>query len=267
MIKRVFNRLGIKKSWRHEINGRPYNIPVFNGLGMANFGEPEPWMAKILTSLSRSETIFLDVGVNVGQTLLYWRSIHPDMPYIGCEPNPLCVSYVQSLIEENRLPNCTIQPYAIGEKSQSSELFILANDKSDSSASTIKDFRKGETRSPMKIEIKSLIDLEIRDFDLVKIDVEGAELEVLKSVFTVNQEATIICEILPVYSTENEFRLQRQKAVENLLKEHDYLIYRIIKGEHVKLELLNEIGIHSDLEACDYIFIPYKNKESLATLL
>ena len=41
---------------------------------------------------------FIDVGVNVGQTLLKLKSISSEINYLGFEPNPNCVNYLKNLI-------------------------------------------------------------------------------------------------------------------------------------------------------------------------
>ena len=66
----------------------------------------------------------------------------------------------------------------------------------------------------------------------------------------------IILEILPVYSAENQNRLQRQHKIEEMLTIWDYKIARIKKKNQVGLENLETIGIHSNIEDCDYLLYP-----------
>ena len=90
---------------------------------------------------------------------------------------------------------------------------------------------------------------------------EGAELEVLESIFEIGSDPIITCEILPVYSVENKERLVRQNAIHALLTKHKYNIYRIHKNIPVQLEKISEFDIHSDLAKSDYVFIPNGQEE------
>ena len=97
-----------------------------------------------------------------------------------------------------------------------------------------------------------------------KIDDEGSELEVIESFKSEIEKSMpfIIMEILPVYNLDdNPDRYSRQNEIQKILKELGYTTLRIVKN---KKQLLNfnevsEIGIHSNLDECDYIFVPENN--------
>jgi len=255
MIKRILNKVGIYKTYPQKLGNKTFRIPIHKGLGFANFQDSEPWMDDLLITFGSNETRFLDVGVNVGQTLLKWKAHFPLSVYTGFEPNTDCVNYVQDLIKENKLLNCTLYDYALDTEMISKNLYLSDRDKSDSSATIIENFRPNLTRKAIAIKTISLKILGLADFDLVKIDVEGAELYVLKSLFEVNQTAIIICEILPIYDHNNADRLNRQLEIEKLLRHHNYSIFRIVKSPTFGLLPLDKIGIHSNMEWCDYVFM------------
>src|SRR5690606_34000711 len=94
----------------------------------------------------------------------------------------------------------------------------------------------------------------------VKIDVEGAELEVLLGLKGVLQRdrPLVLMEVLPTYGTD-ESRQRRQRLIEQMLGEIDYSIARIRKGQDDSfkgLEILEQIGDHSDVNSCDYVCVP-----------
>lgn len=71
-------------------------------------------MNKVLQTLLKIDSRdFIDVGVNIGQTLLNVRSIDKDRNYIGFEPNPTCINYVMELIKINDFKNTTLIPFGI----------------------------------------------------------------------------------------------------------------------------------------------------------
>ena len=60
-----------------------FNIPIIRGLGVQHLKKAEPWMDELMEKLlsQRDDGIFVDVGVNIGQTLLKLRSVCPEMEY------------------------------------------------------------------------------------------------------------------------------------------------------------------------------------------
>jgi FkbM family methyltransferase len=270
---RLLKRLNL--NFKRSVNRHSYSIPLVNGNGQQNFIVHEEWMQQVLEKLVKiKKGAFIDVGVNVGQTLLKIKSIDPGIRYYGFEPNPTCVYYLDQLIEMNGIRNAVIFPVAIAEKAGIAELNFYYDSDTDSAASMIKDFRpSAEVRKKVYIPCFSVKEMEqyidVAAVSIIKIDVEGAEMEVLKGLnqFLETARPFVIMEILPVYNEQNNDRLQRQKEIENILAQHNYQILRIRKtaDDHFShLEKLNEVGIHSEQSWCDYIFCP---KEILPGLI
>jgi hypothetical protein len=95
----------------------------------------------------------------------------------------------------------------------------------------------------------------------LKIDVEGAEIEVLKGAITTirNNRPIIIVEILPAYSSENTWRIDRQNEIEEFVKSIEYKIIQIGKDKNNCLESLNfidRIGVNSNIIERDYLLVP-----------
>ena len=216
--------------------------------------------------LSLKKGVFIDVGINIGQTLIKLKTVDKNIEYIGFEPNPKCVYYANELVKQNDFEHCSIIPVGIFNENKVLQLSLFSENDTDPAASVIDNFRPGE-KVFKKIFVPVFdfagldIALEIKDIAVVKIDVEGAELEVLQSMQeTINRmRPFIIIEILPCYNTENFGRIQRQQAIENLLHDINYKIIRIIKGDKntaISYLPLAEIEIHGKIELCDYVLIP-----------
>lgn len=252
-----------------QLNNKRFIIPLTQGIGFSNLFMSEPWMVKLLQIiLPLNSKKFVDVGVNVGQTLLKVRSVSPDIEYIGFEPNPMCVNYVSTLLKENDLGDITLIPVGVSDQSEIGVLNFFYESTTDSSASMIENFRPDQKVD--RQEFIPLFNLEkineaanLKDISVLKIDVEGAELEVLNSFKEIiqSQQPIIMIEILPAYKEENTFRVERQNKIQEILKETGYSIYRVIKQNEQLLDvkLINEIGIHSELNDCEYVMVP-KNK-------
>lgn len=98
---------------------------------------------------------------------------------------------------------------------------------------------------------------------IVKIDVEGAELEVVKSLLNLieRDKPIILIEVLPVHSDENAFRKDRQEELEKIFT----VILRVEKtraNTYSGLRHVEKIGIHSDLTQCDYVVVTNEQLKS-----
>ena len=260
----------------HEtVNGVRFTLPSL--YGVSNYFS-EPWMMTLLSRLVAAESgIFVDVGANVGQTLLKLRALSPDRQYVGFEPNPVCVQYLNEFVRANSLRSCQIFPVGLATCNAVLELDFYSDDRSDSSASIIKGFRpEGEVRSSALIPVFRYEHL--RPYitpgkvSVLKIDVEGAELEVLQSTHRLLDEDRpyVLIEILPAYSVDNRERVDRQTAIEKLAELARYSVFRILKddsNEFSQAVAIEEIGIHSDLQLCDYVLVPHEKRDGFQAML
>ena len=138
-------------------------------------------------------------------------------------------------------------------------LYVQTNDNSDIAATTVKNFREYVKVKEVAIPTFKYEDLFNTDeeFDVIKIDVEGAELYVLETIFPIktNAKPKIVCEILPAYNSDNKVRVDRQNNIFKLLADNNYKIFSIERVTPVKLVELTEFGIHGDLNKCEYLFV------------
>lgn len=227
----------------------------------------EPWMIGLLEKILREQPgAFFDVGVNVGQTLVKVKALDPQREYVGFEPNPACFSFSKDLIKINSFTNCMLLPVGLFTKDCLLPLDFPSDDVTDASASLIMNFRPSR-------RVHSRVFVPVFQFDslaeilkdsfvgIVKIDVEGAELEVVKTLLGIikRDKPVILIEILPVYSEQNDFRKKRQEELEEIFLEIDYVIFRVEKsasGDYQGLSEIEKIGVHDDVARCDYVVYP-----------
>lgn len=264
----LLNRVVFSKTIK--IQDRKIKIPVILGLSCKL---TETWMISLLKHIfKQKQGAFLDIGVNLGQTLIKVKGLELNREYIGFEPNPTCVFYTKELIKNNKFENCTILPVGLFTEDNVLSLECINNTEVDSAASLIKNLRHSiiQHRIPVPVfRFQTIANiLKLDKIGIVKIDVEGAELEVVKSLYSVfnDYRPIVILEVLPVYSNEKKMRKERQEELEQLFCELNYLFFRVDKSAnntYIGLKKIKEIGIHSDLNQCDYVVIPNELENEL----
>lgn len=237
----------------------------------------ETWMIEVLEPLlNQHPGIFLDVGVNLGQTLIKVKGLEPGRKYIGFEPNSTCVVYAKALIKANQFRDCTIVPAGLFTEDAILALECMDESEADSAASLIQGFRPDHViQHRMFVPVYQFQtiakSLGIEDVAIVKIDVEGAELEVLQSLSSLLRDCRplLLLEILPVYSSENMMRQQRQDDLERLLRTVHYSMFRVLKtddNQFAGLQSIASIDMHGDLTQCDYLVVPDESRDVIQDL-
>ena len=222
----------------------------------------ELWMREAIARLlPDTEGIFLDIGVNLGQTLLSLRSVDRSRRYIGFEPNADCVSAVRRIIHENSIEHSTVIPAACSGKFGISRLFHYTNSRFDTTGSMVPQYRDAaHCRSEAIIVQASVRDclesLEVDRLGLVKIDVEGFEADVLEALelMIAKDGPPILIEVLPIRESA-----ERQAAADRIVRfisRLNYAVFRIDKddlGRFVGFTRQDRIGSQIAVEESDFL--------------
>ena len=256
-----------------SVYGTRFRVPIIRGVGGSHRQGSEPWMIDAFGRLFRvaGRAGLIDVGVNIGQTLLKLRSIERHCRYVGFEPNPFCIQFVNEVIALNGFDDCVILPVALSTRA--GLIDFIADSEADSAASMVQDLRPGKARL-RKQYIAMLAfddiaaDLDLAGIPVVKIDVEGAELEVLGGMrgFLRSHRPWVICEVLHAHTAAQlGFVGRRNAELMALLREVGYAVYRIVKGERmasvtglIPVDAFPEDVFDSRVSpaVCDYLLVP-----------
>jgi FkbM family methyltransferase len=226
----------------------------------------ESWILEILKIIFNiKQGAFLDVGVNLGQTLIEVKSIDPNKAYVGFEPNPACVFYVEELIRINKIRNTQIIPVGLFKSDSILSLDLYDDEITNSGGSVIKNFweyKNWQVQRTLLVPVYSFLtikeSIKMPNFDIIKIDVEGAELEVLQTLSEeiVKNKPIILIEILSAYSEKNHLRFERQQHLLKLIKKLEYRIIRINESDEeqlVNVEKIDYFDVNSNPNNCNYI--------------
>ncbi|MBK9175013.1 MAG: FkbM family methyltransferase [Flavobacteriales bacterium] len=262
---------------RGEQFGRQLRIPVRRGVGLDWLLDGEAWADPIYTALLPAvDGVFVDVGVNLGQSLVRVRLLEENRAYLGFEPNPHCIAYTERLLRLNDLGPARIIPAALADSDGEADLLFTREDPADPSATIIAGYKgPAAIRSRRRVSMRSFQSVEteqpIGRIGILKIDVEGAECEVLRSMRErlAKDRPVVLIEILPTGVPPLPIRLQRQREIEALFVELDYHLHRVRnKPGDQRLEAMHgPIAVHNDQDLANFIVLPIEREEQLLPLL
>jgi FkbM family methyltransferase len=218
--------------------------------------------------LQRNDGYFVDVGANYGQTLLALLDVDDEIPYLGIEPQPDCVATILSFLNNNTLSNHRIICACVSNSETITHLEF--GQEGDVRASIISDFRPRDTfgfKTPtVTMSGDKLIDaLGIERIQFIKIDVEGAECEVLESFRNtiMRHQPVVTFELLPDVLVSTGARLPddvlatrraRERELESFFKSIDYVSNLLTATDEVSCE----IGPDPKLGIRNYVSRPKK---------
>lgn len=258
-------------------------VPMIDG-AWPEFEDYENWFLPLLEHiLPRKPGAFFDVGANRGQTLVKLASLDPARRYVGFEPNLQCCYFVEKVIQQNRLANATILPLAL---SDDTGIALLRLSKRGTESSTIiEGVRSKNAYSAVKPIYRAVGDeiaqaLAIDSLAVLKVDVEGGELEVLRGLegMIARHRPCLIFEILPpklVYRDESHragierpdilaINMERCRQLFALLTDGGYVFHNIFGNGQLRdlgdrlfaddadMSMSNFIAVHKD-EAGDLL--------------
>lgn len=134
-------------------------------------------VARVLELLLRQGDHFVDIGANIGMITLHARSLVGSSGKIDCfEPNPECIDSLKNNLAINGIRNVVVHECALSETSGALTLSLMSE---HSGTATLADVGTSAVH-------KIVVDVRVGDEvlkqapRLIKIDVEGFELQVLK---------------------------------------------------------------------------------------
>ena len=211
----------------------------------------------------------IDVGANIGQTLNNVLLINAKREYIGFEPQSYAAAIIEIFINENNLEDKTIIPIGLSDKFSVEEFYSFGNDLSNfynTGATIEKKFIDIQEEKCYQRKVilengdKLLKNLNVRDISVIKIDVEGAEIKVLKGLKETinNKRPFIIFEMLPFSKrsiSEEEFFYDCNSLIKNF-KDNNMEIFSIQRSFERKISLFSQTHLDLDSNVRDYVAVP-----------
>ena len=247
--------------------GQGFMLKPLQGMNLDTAKRPFVNLVEICASKYNKDNItVIDVGANIGQTSIIFASLEKVNKVLAYEPFPDSLKYLRKNVQSNHYEKIDVLPYGLFSESKKIsmgfpkrismlkyfdryELGMKTVYHSRSSSEIMCDFKKGD-------ECGELMNA---NPDIIKIDVEGSEIDVLIGL------SNIIREFMPFLLIEcNSNTLKNaNKSIKNIfsiVKEYGYssaypfsssLDYSVSKDSLIRIEniILKKISE-------DFVFIP-----------
>ena len=170
--KKDRNRKGIIKSNFLKFDFLSFNYWTIDYLFEEIFLQEEYYFQP-----STQSPVILDCGANVGMSVLYFKWKYPDSRIVAFEPNPNSFDLLKKNIVDNRLKDVEIHNLGLFDQ-ETSIPFYIDNNLSTLMGSIIPE-RGGNNKLEVHAKKLSQFIKKFGKVDLVKMDVEGAEENIL----------------------------------------------------------------------------------------
>ncbi len=181
-----------------------------------------------LLSLVKPGDLVLDIGTNVGTTILQLaKRVGKNGMTFGFEPDPINFEVCQRNLDLNDRSNIFVEQIGLG--SQTSKVTLVVDTESNRGGNRVGMAKNGQESNEISIQRLEdwVISQAISGIDLIKIDVEGYEMEVLKGAESV---LTRFRPILFIELDDNNLNQQKSSAVE-LVHFLESMNYSIVQSE------------------------------------
>jgi len=166
---KYYKHLPPGKLRRHRMLGK--NL-YFNNASELLHGLKEIFIDKTYQQQLSQNPYIIDCGANIGLSVIYIKENHPTAQIVAFEPDEKNFMLLSKNIDSFGYKNVTIRKEAVW-----TENTLLQFSNEGSMSSKIDTSGTASTTTVKAIRLKEIID---REVDFLKIDIEGAEYEVLK---------------------------------------------------------------------------------------
>lgn len=159
----------------------------------------------------------IDCGSHIGLSVLYFKILYPYSSIIAFEPDPESFKILGKNIRTNHLKNIQVYNLALSDKKGKITFYRESSPTWDSCGNTtVREWGDRNGFKKCHVEGVLLSDYILCNIDFLKMDIEGAETNVLK---TIQEKMSLIKEIAMEYHIYNDETNNQLRSVLNILNE------------------------------------------------
>ncbi len=122
----------------------------------------------------RPDPYIIDCGSNIGMSIIYFKSIYPDARIVGFEADPHIYSFLEKNVASFGLQNVEVVNKAVWDKNDEVLSFLAEG----GAGGRVEE--KSSTHKFVEVKTARLKDYLTEPVDFLKIDIEGAEYNVIR---------------------------------------------------------------------------------------
>lgn len=197
------------------------------------FGDYEPDYSAFWFDRAKTASVVFDVGANVGFYSLLAAQANSGAQVHAFEPTPDIAKRLLDHSDMNNFQNIVVNQVGVGDVGGRGR---LRHCQGDSGANDGMNFVVSGLSHPndVEVEIISIDDYcrakDIRLIDLLKIDVEGAEYDVLLGADSLLRKKAIRCLIVEFMEWASNRRGRTTDDLRSLLESHGYKLFTLSRG-------------------------------------
>lgn len=200
---------------------------------------------------SKKNPQIIDCGSNIGASILYFKLLYPEAKILAFEPDGDTFLLLQQFVKDNNLNDIQIVQKALSDKKGQVDLFTMPDDPSSLSMSIFKDaFEvKHKENVHLKVDATVLSEYINEAVDLLKIDIEGAEYEVLEEL----DKTKKLSQIRQIIIEGHVFNKSMSLKVVSLLK--------ILEKNNFNFMLSSPVGLPAKIDIGNWRYMVYAEKD------
>lgn len=223
-------------------------------------GYYEPFQSDILLELGKQSQRFIDIGANMGFYSLALALENPELSVISFEPQPGVNKRLLENIELNELHN-RVTSVNMGLGHQADELTMYIPKFTGTGGASFKNLHEDEGDAcQITVPVGTLDSMGIAVADLLKIDVEGFELNVIIGAndLIVKNKPTIMAELLRKWM--KPFGHTPQMFLDRLIS-LDYRCFAINDNQLIEINQIDEETVQTN-----FVFVHHHREEHLGII-
>ena len=169
---KILKHLPAGKLRHHNLSGKKV---YFTNAQEFLFGLKEIFIDKAYSQQLPPNAVVIDCGSNIGLSIIYIKQLYPDATVIAFEPDEKNFELLQKNINSFQLNNVTLHKAAVWITNDPLQFTVTGTMGSSISTSA----ENGKTVTVQGFRLKDILTKKV---DFLKIDIEGAEYEVLKDI-------------------------------------------------------------------------------------
>ncbi|MEM9265260.1 MAG: FkbM family methyltransferase [Cyanobacteria bacterium P01_F01_bin.13] len=184
-----------------------------------------PVQQLIEQTLNKGDEV-LDIGANIGMfSLMASHVVGSEGIIHAVEPNPEARQGLNHNIGLNHIDNIKVYPFGLGESEKKANLYVPDNNSEEGSLARVDNTSNGGDVIPVDIKVGDEVLQKIAP-RLIKIDVEGSEVEVMRGLSQLidSHLPLIIAEYSPTYLHSLGHSFDDFLAI---AKEHSYRLFKV----------------------------------------